>query len=137
MELKEKGNCSVRKILLHPKTKLAVLKDKLENLLSEAYQEFRTGYYLSIRVTDEEILEYPVQRLQQVFSGMLECRIENRRTLAQGIMETADLSTIKKTPESLFAEFYEKQNGIPMNEIEKQILRTVLGEMEEMKGDTN
>ena len=36
-----------------------------------------------------------------------------------------------------FAEFYEKQNGIPMNEIEKQILRTVLGEMEEMKGDTN
>lgn len=70
MELKEKGNCSVRKILLHPKTKLAVLKDKLENLLSEAYQEFRTGYYLSIRVTDEEILEYPVQRLQQVFSGM-------------------------------------------------------------------
>ena len=137
VELKEKGNCSVRKILLHPKTKLAVLKDKLENLLSEAYQEFRTGYYLSIRVTDEEILEYPVQRLQQVFSGMLECRIENRRTLAQGIMETADLSAIKKTPESLFAEFYEKQNGIPMNEIEKQILRTVLGEMEEMKGDTN
>ena len=137
VELKEKGNCSVRKILLHPKTRLAVLKDKLENLLSEAYQEFRTGYYLSIRVTDEEILEYPVQRLQQVFSGMLECRIENRRTLAQGIMETADLSAIKKTPESLFAEFYEKQNGIPMNEIEKQILRTVLGEMEEMKGDTN
>ena len=34
-------------------------------------------------------------------------------------------------------EFYEKQNGIPMNEIEKQILRTVLGEMEEMKGETN
>ena len=128
----EKGNCSVRKILLHPKTKLAVLKDKLENLLSEAYQKFRTGYYLSIRVTDEEILEYPVQRLQQVFSGMLECRIENRRS-----METADFSAIKKTPESLFAEFYEKQNGIPMNEIEKQILRTVLGEMEEMKGDTN
>ena len=47
------------------------------------------------------------------------------------------MSAIKKTPEFLFAEFYEKQNGIPMNEIEKQILRTVLGEMEEMKGETN
>lgn len=137
VELKEKGTCLVRTILLQPKTKLAVLKDTLKNLLSETYQEFQTGYYLSIRVTDEEMLEYPVQRLQQTFSGMLECRIENRRMLSQGITKSADLSVLEKKPKELFAEFYEKQNEVPMNEIEKMILKQVLDEMEETTGDTN
>ena len=47
------------------------------------------------------------------------------------------LSVLEKKPKELFAEFYEKQNEVPMNEIEKMILKQVLDEMEETTGDTN
>lgn len=131
VELKEKGNCSIRKRLLSPKTKMAVLEDRLENLLSERYEEFRQGYYLSVKVTDETMLEYPVQQLQQIFPGMLECRIENRRTRFEGITKTAELSSLKKEPEELFAEFYEKQNEVPMNDLEQKLLKQIIHKMEE------
>ena len=57
--------------------------------------------------------------------------------LSQGITKSADLSVLEKKPKELFAEFYEKQNEVPMNEIEKMILKQVLDEMEETTGDTN
>lgn len=137
VKLKEKGNCQIQKIPLLPKRKLAVLKDKLENLLSEKYQEFREGYYLSIKVTNEEMLEYPVQQLQQVFPGMLECRIENRRTMSEGVTKNVDFSVLKKEPEELFADFYKKQNEIPLSEIEQRLLRMTINEMEEKTDGTS
>ena len=130
VELMEKGNNSVRKVLLQPKTKMAVLKDTMEALVSEKYQAYRKGYFLSIRLTDEEIPEYPLQRLRQVFSGILEFSVENRRTMHGGISGAAGLSVLKKTPETLFGDFYEKQNGVPLNETEKEILRELIREVQ-------
>ena len=130
VELMEKGNNSVRKVLLQPKTKMAVLKDTMEALVSEKYQAYRKGYFLSIRLTDEEIPEYPLQRLRQVFSGILEFSVENRRTVHGGISGAAGLSVLKKTPETLFGDFYEKQNGVPLNETEKEILRELIREVQ-------
>lgn len=133
-ELREKGNLSVRKLPLEPKTEMAVLKDTMEALASEKYWKYREGYYLSVVMTDEEILEHPMERLRKIFPGMLEFAVENRRSSSGGIMGGAELQCLKKTPFDLFREFYEKQNGIPMSDTEQELLGYVIKSMEEVEG---
>ena len=131
-ELREKGNLSVRKLPLEPKTEMAVLKDTMEALASEKYRKYREGYYLSIVMTDEETLEHPMERLRKIFPGMLEFAVENRRSRSGGISGSAELQCLKKTPLDLFGEFYEKQNGIPMSDTEQELLEEVIKSMEEV-----
>lgn len=130
VELSAKGQLSVRKLPLQPRTDMAVLRDTMENLLSEKYAVYREGWYLSVKLTDEETMENPMERLRRVFPGMLEFSIENRRTFGIGISAGAGEECLKKTPEELFLEFYEMQNGVPMNTAEREILREVLEKME-------
>lgn len=131
-ELGDKGTLSVRKLPLEPKTGMAVLKDTMEALVSDKYEKYREGYYLSVAVTDEEILEHPMERLRKIFPGMLEFAVENRRSRSGGISGSAELQCLKKTPLDLFGEFYEKQNGIPMSDAEQELLQDIIESMEEV-----
>lgn len=131
-EFGEKGNLSVRKLPLEPKTGMIVLKDTMEALVSDDYEKYREGYYLSVVVTDEGVLEHPMERLRKIFPGMLEFAVENRRTRSGGISGNAKLTCLKKTPLDLFGEFYERQNGVPMSDAEQELLQDIIENMEEV-----
>ena len=130
VQMGAKGDISIRKLPLIPATDMAVLRDTMENFMSDKYASYRKGWYLSIRLTDEGVLENPMERLQRIFPGMLEFAIENRRTSHVGLVGGAGEECLEMSPEELFLEFYEKQNGIPMNQTEREILREVLESME-------
>ncbi|MFQ7551802.1 MAG: exonuclease SbcCD subunit D [Blautia marasmi] len=112
-ELGEKGTLSVRKLSLEPKTEMAVLKDTMEALVSDKYERYREGYYLSVVVTDEEILEHPMERLRKIFPGMLEFAVENRRSRSGGISGSAELQCLKKRLWICSGSFMRNKMGFP------------------------
>lgn len=129
-----KGDVSIRKLKLEQKTDMAVLKGTMQELFSEKFDKYCENYYVSIKLTDEEILDAPASQLLKRFPGMLEFAVCNSRTAYTQDTESAEAECLKKTPLELFEEFYFFQNGVEPDEDEKELMRQVLcaaGEEEE------
>lgn len=131
VELKEKGNVSIRKLPLHPLREMVELKDKLTDLLSDKYENYRNGYYLSITITDEEKQMDPIGQLKAKFDGILEFQVERtKRQVEDGQALTSD-DLDKKTPMDLFKDFYRLQMDEELSTDQEKIMEEALQEMED------
>lgn len=128
--LEEKGSVPViQRLELHPlrdvKAKEGTLAELLEAGLSGVDPD-----YVSITLKDETELYKPKEQLEQIFSHILEIRIDNSRTRRQ--MEDWDEQPSARNPVEAFAAFYEEMQGREMEEEEirliQQIFDSVKGE---------
>lgn len=90
----------------------------------------KTNDYVSIQLTDENFIIDPHGRIRTVCPNILDLsyvniKLDNTRT-SQHI--------IQKSPQELFSSFYKDVSGKEMNELEKQLLARVMGEL---KNETN
>ena len=116
VELREKGDVTVRTLPLTPRRDLRELRGRYDQLtLRSFYETQQTGDYLHITLTDEEDIPNAVSNLRVVYPNLMRLDYDNARTRAGGIIEGADRAE-QKPPLTLFGEFYESQNGTPMSE---------------------
>lgn len=81
--------------------------------------------YLQITLTDEDDVPDAAARLRRVYPNLLQVLIDNARTRAAA----ADFSRealARRAPLALFEELFEKQNGAPMSDAQRQCAANLL-----------
>ena len=104
-------------------------RKELSELLAEVSPDERNDF-ISITLTDEEELYKPREQLDQVYSHILEVRIENSRTRRK--LEELDETVKIQSPAEAFGEFYQKMQGTRMSEEEERFMDEIF---EQVKGE--
>ena len=88
-------------------------------------REQATGRTMST-LTDEDDVPDAVAKLRVIYPNLMKLDYDNRRTRAEfSIEEGGDAE--RRSPLELLEEFYEKQNGQPMGEAQRQLARSLMG----------
>jgi len=130
VELKEKGNTSVRAVPLTPLRDMVELRGTYEELTYRGFYE-NTSYqkdYMHIILTDEEDVPDAVGKLRVIYHNLMKLSYDNKRTRAELPEEIAG-SVEQKTPLELLDEFYEMQNGQPMNPSQRDFAVALIGKI--------
>lgn len=127
VELGAKGNIAVRTIPLIPMRDMVELRGSYDELTYQKFYEGK-GYqesYLHITLTDEDDIPDSMRKLQTIYPYLMKLDYDNRRTQAgewNGEREEAQ----RQTPLELLDEFYEKQNGQPMGESQREFAKALM-----------
>ena len=127
VELKEKGNTSVRTVPLTPMRDMVELKGTYEELTLKSFYE-NTSYredYVHITLTDEDDIPDVVQKLRVVYRNLMKLDYDNKRTRNQTEINGAEDVAVK-SPLELFAEFYEQQNGAEMSDEQAKYMEALI-----------
>jgi DNA repair protein SbcD/Mre11 len=129
IELKEKGNQSIRFIELEPIRDLIKIKGSLKELTSASfYQTINRNDYISAILTDEGDLYDPIASLRAIYPNIMQ--IERNQTLIQVDSQNKAKGNFKeKTKLELFDEFYET---ITQKKLTKEELDIVVKVIEEV-----
>ncbi len=134
VELKEKGDLSLRTIPLTPLRELQKLRGGYEELMArdryEAYP-YRDAY-LQITLTDEEEIPEALSCLRLIYPNILKLDYDNARSRQQQLVEGA-AEAEQRSPLALFAELYELQNNRPMNEQQERYLQSLIEKLQEVQ----
>ena len=127
VELKEKGNVTVRTIPLAPKHDMKEIRGTYEELTRKDYYDntsYRTDY-MHITLTDEEDIPDAVSKLKVIYTNLMKLDYDNRRTRTQVSAEgPADVE--RKSPLELFEDLYVMQNGTELSEEQKTFLQGMI-----------
>ncbi len=107
---------------------------KLSGSLSEVIAAAGTGCddYVSITLTDEDLVR-PRDFLDEVYSRILEVRVDNTRTRTM-LTEQAALEDFPE-PSQAFADFYREVNGTEMTEVQKAVIEDVVESLKRREAD--
>ena len=127
VELDAKSALTVREIPLHSIHDMREVRGSLAELLAGDYSED----LIRAVVTDEEVAPDARNALRTVYPNLLRFAVENSRTAYEEEVAPAE-SVDDRDPLSLFAEFYERQNGVAPDEARLAIMKELLnGEVAE------
>jgi len=127
VELKEKGNTSVRTVPLTPMRDMVELKGTYDELTLKSFYE-NTSYredYVHITLTDEDDIPDVVQKLRVIYRNLMKLDYDNKRTRNQTEINGAEDVAVK-SPLELFAEFYEQQNGAEMSDEQAKYMEALI-----------
>lgn len=124
VEIDADGNVNIQLIPLKPKRDMRKIKGSLQEILSPDKDE-KTDDYMHITLTDDAVLD-AMQKVKSVYPNTMSLEFENAQTKALDI--PVFNNSQKNDIQSLFAEFFEKQNGQELSEQMKQYLHEAMGE---------
>ena len=126
-ELKEKGTLEIRTVPLTPERDMHEIRGTYEEIASKNFYENTTyrSDYMHVTLTDETDVPDAMAKLRVIYRNLMTLSYDNTRTRARTELGAA-AETEKKTPLDLFAEFYEKQNGAPMDEEQRAFVRELI-----------
>ena len=127
VEMKEKGNMTVRTVPLIPKRDLVELKGSYEEVTRKSFYE-GTGYqedYTHITLTDEEDIPNAMSRLQVIYHNLMKLDYDNKRT--RGASHSALVADVEnKSHFELFSNFYEELNSQPMSDNQSEFIKSLI-----------
>jgi len=131
IDMKEKNNIDIKLIPLKPLRDMREIKGPIEELLKkENYEKGNTNDYIKSVITNEEPVFDAIGQIRRIYPNTLKLEIRNSKTM-NGIQEQdLNLERLKKKSElELFADFYESQNNVPLDENQKEIISKVIAEV--------
>ena len=120
VEMGEKGEVDVKTLPLVPQYDMVAIKGTYNEIMSKSFCESlnREDYY-HITLTDEEDVLDAINRLRTVYPKTMQIKYDNARTQAKAVI-SANESVEKMLPIDLLGELYEKQNGQPLSETQRE-----------------
>ncbi|MBQ2996537.1 MAG: exonuclease SbcCD subunit D [Oscillibacter sp.] len=126
VELREKGNVTVRTVALKARRDLRELRGTYMELTDRRnYAGTAVEDYLHITLTDEEDVPDAVGKLRTVYPNLMKLSYDNARTRRSGALGGIERME-QKSPLDLFAELYDKQNNRPMSEEQRQFAQKLI-----------
>ncbi len=123
--LGEKGDVRVELLPLTPMRDLREIRGRLDGLLDPAsWAGTKTDDFMHITLTDDAVMD-AMNRVRAVYPNTLRLDFDNALTALSGAPVMAR-EAVRRDPFALFAEFYEQQNGEPMDEEMEPIVRGLL-----------
>ena len=135
VELKEKGNLTVRTIPLKPMRELVEIRGDYEQLTQKSFYEGTTLYADLVHavLTDEEEVPDALGKLRLIYRNLVSLRYDNARTRANNFGELAEVGQ-EKSPFELFASLYLAQNNTEMTDrqsaLVEELIERIWGEEE-------
>lgn len=107
---------------LHPLREVRMIRGSLEDILAAGGEKVSQDY-VSITLTDEQEPYQPRERLERLFSRILEVKIDNTRTS----MLTPEESSLElvSDPREIFHRFFLQMQGRKMEEGEEQVMEEI------------
>lgn len=131
VELGPKGNLAVSKLPLKPLHDLRVLHGTYDDLmLLDNYKHTATDDYIKVVLTDEDDVPNAMNRLRTVYPNVLQLEYDNKRTRSSRELDLVE-AVEQKSELELFAEFFEKQNGMSLEEEQVKYLSQLIEELKE------
>jgi exonuclease SbcD len=122
VELGAKGDLKLTLLPLQPKHELRSIRGAFSQLHDTALS---TEDYIYAILTDEEEIHEAIGKLRVIFPNLMEMRYDNTRTRATQLgVNLVEAET--KTPMQLFEEFYDKQNGQPMSDVQRKFMQQLI-----------
>lgn len=120
-----KGDVQVELVQLTPQRDLRELRGKLSDLLDPAaWSGTKTDDFMHITLTDDAVMD-AMNKVRAVYPNTLRLDFDNALTAQTDVPELA-CEAVRRDPFALFAEFYEKQNGEPMDAEMNAVVRAML-----------
>ena len=131
VELREKGDLSVRLVPLNPRRDMRKIIGPIAELTSPLIvSQGNREDYLHITLTDEKDIFDAIGRLREFYPNIMTLSFDNRRSRIEPDYDDVRLpETI--IPYNCFAEFYESRNGAEMTPEQARIVRKLLEETRE------
>ena len=133
VELREKGNLSVKALPLTPLHDMREIKGEIDKLMSDdAASLAAKDDYLRVILTDEEEIIDPLGKLRSVYPNIMSLDFENTRTNIDFSAIKSDSEAIKQlSTYELFGEFFLEIQGSTMSEEQAEIVRSLLERSDE------
>ena len=130
VDLKEKGNVQFRLLPLHPLRDLRTVRGTFDELTSPEFTAaLPAGDYYRIILTDEQDVDQAISRLRKYFyTNLMELSYDNARTKAH-VVTDVEQEVLEREPSEVLEELYEKQNGSPMSEFQKELTARLIDEI--------
>lgn len=126
VEIKEKGNITIRLIPLQPIRDLREIKGPIQSLIQAGREDTENCEdYISAILTDEDELMEPFSRLKSVYPNLLQLSVENSATKARFETDLIAATESDISPEHLFMRFFEQQYGRKPTSDEERIIKEV------------
>ena len=126
---KEKDNCTITIIPLHPKRDMRILHGALESLLKYATP---SEDFIRAELTDLELIPNAIEKLRVVYPNTLELSYIERERLRQPAAATEAVHVEEQSLLDLVTEFYENVYHYPLREHPEELaLMTELVEEEQ------
>ncbi len=122
IELREKGDITIRTAELTPRRDMKKIKGSYMELTARSfYQDLNQDDYFHITLTDEEDIPEAIGRLRAVYPNLMRLEYDNKRSRGAGSF-TVENSMERKSPMELFADFYKSQNNQELSREQDQYL---------------
>lgn len=122
IELREKGDITIRTADLTPRRDMKKIKGSYMELTARSfYQDLNQDDYFHITLTDEEDVPEAIGRLRAVYPNLMRLEYDNKRSRGAGSF-TVENSMERKSPMELFADFYKSQNNQELSREQGQYL---------------
>lgn len=128
VELKEKGELQVKTVSLKPLHDVRVLRGTLEEIVG-LHGGGMCHDYVSIILTDEEVMEQPKEYLEHYYDHILQLQIDNSRVRQELAEEISDIQVL--TPFDAFQAFFASTAGREMTQEELARFQKILREVEQ------
>ena len=123
------GDVSIRTVPLTPLHGMREIRGSFAELVSPQFREkIPEGEFLRVVLTDEDIIENGLAKLEQYYPHIVEFRYDNTMSRAEQQVTGAQAAAGRK-PIDLFAELFESQNNAPMNDEEREYMETLIEEI--------
>ena len=129
--LEEKGKTEVRTVPLEPMHDMREIRGTYNELMLKAnYEGTATDDYLHVILTDEDDVPDALMRMRVIYPNIMKLDYDNTRT--RNTDRTAVPEQVERKSEAeLFEEFFEKQNGRPMNDEQRALSGRLLEKIRE------
>lgn len=108
-------------IPLTPLHDMREIRGPIDQLLSpEVYEGADRNDYLHVTLTDQKEILDAIGRLRDVYPNIMRLDFEAGR---QDVQAEEEIRLEEKTPEELFAEFFQRQNGFEMSEEQQMLVK--------------
>ena len=133
IDMNEKDSLSVRTVPLYPLRDMREIEGTYEELTYRPnYEGTNLNDYIHITLTDEEDIPDAIGKLRLIYPNLMCLDYNNSRTRAAG--ELSDLEDLeRKSPLTLFEDFYEQQNGRPMSGEQEAFAKEIMENIWEEK----
>ena len=126
VELAEKGNIAVRTVPLVPRHDMREIRGTYMEVTAKSFYEGTAADdYIHVTLTDEEDIPDALSKLRTIYPNIMKLDYDNKRTRNTAQVGEADRME-NKSPAELFADFYEKQNGQPMTDIQSGFINELI-----------
>lgn len=131
IDFKEKENLEYKLVPLKPLRDMRVIEGPIEELLKEEnYKGTNLEDFIRAIITNEEPVYDAIGQIRKIYPNTLRLDIKNSKSAQNLESDFTKIDNIKQKDElELFDEFFEFQNNVNLNEIQKDVMRKIIDEV--------